>query len=187
MICHELKGGIGTSSRRCTAGGDTWTVGALVQANYGHREDLRLDGLPLGRRVGYDLVPSPFPEERSAGGSIIVVVATDAPLIPTQCTRLARRATVGLARAGGLGHNGSGDLFLAFATGNHLPAHRARRDLVMLDHDALDPLFRGTAEAVEEAILNALCAAETMIGHLGRTAHALPLEAVSEAWSLRQG
>jgi D-aminopeptidase len=187
MICHEFKGGIGTSSRRCAVGGDAWTVGALVQANYGDRADLRLDGLPLGRLAGCDRVPSPFPEERRAGGSIIVVVATDAPLIPTQCARLARRATVGLARAGGWGHNGSGDLFLAFATGNRLPAHRPRRDLVMVDHDCLDPLFAGTAEAVEEAILNALCAAETMTGYKGRTAHALPQEAVAEAWATRRG
>jgi len=187
MICHEFKGGIGTSSRRCAVDGDTWTVGALVQANYGDRADLRLDGLPLGRLAGYARVPSPFPEERSAGGSIIVVVATDAPLIPTQCARLARRATVGLARAGGVGHDGSGDLFLAFATGNRLPAHRARRDLVMLDHERLDPLFAGTAEAVEEAILNALCAAETMTGYRGRTAHALPLDAVAEVWATRAG
>jgi D-aminopeptidase len=187
MICHEFKGGIGTASRRCPAGGGTWTVGALVQANYGDRADLRLDGLPLGRLVGYDLVPSPFPAARSPGGSIIVVVATDAPLLPNQCTRLARRATVGLARAGGQGHDGSGDLFLAFSTGNHLPAHRARRSLEMLDHEEMDPLFRATAEAVEEAILNALCAAETMTGYLGRTAHALPLEAVAAAWAARRG
>jgi len=185
MICHEFKGGIGTSSRRCALGDETWTVGALVQANYGDRADLRLDGLPLGRLVGCDRVPSPFPEERAAGGSIIVVVATDAPLLPTQCARLARRATVGLARAGGVGHNGSGDLFLAFATGNHLPGGQTRRRLEMLDHGEMDPLFTATAEAVEEAILNALCAAETMTGFRGHTAHALPLDAVAEAWAAR--
>ena len=183
MICHEFKGGIGTSSRCVAAGGATWTVGALVQANYGDRADLRLDGLPLGRLVGYDRVPGPFPADRSGGGSIIVIVGTDAPLLPTQCNRLARRATVGLARAGGVGHNGSGDLFLAFATGNHLPAGEKRRHLEMLDHEEIDPLFTATAEAVEEAILNALCAAETMTGCLGRTAHALPLEAVAEVWA----
>ena len=183
MICHEFKGGIGTSSRCVAAGGATWTVGCLVQANYGDRADLRLDGLPLGRLVGFDRVPGPFPADRSGGGSIIVIVGTDAPLLPTQCNRLARRATVGLARAGGVGHNGSGDLFLAFATGNHLPEGEKRRHLEMLDHEEIDPLFTATAEAVEEAILNALCAAETMTGYLGRTAHALPLEAVAEAWA----
>lgn len=185
MICHEFKGGIGTASRCCPAGGGTWTVGALVQANYGDRADLRLDGLPLGRLIGCDRVPCAYPEEQDSGGSIIVVVATDAPLIPTQCARLARRATVGLARVGGVGHNGSGDLFLAFATGNHLPAGDKRRRLEMLDHEAMNPLFSATAEAVEEAILNALCAAETMTGYLGRTVHALPLDAVAEAWAAR--
>ncbi|MBN2114471.1 MAG: P1 family peptidase [Acidimicrobiia bacterium] len=187
MICHEFKGGIGTASRRCPAAGETWTVGVLVQANYGDRVDLRLDGLPLGRLAGYDRVPSPWPGGREEPGSIVAVVATDAPLLPVQCARLARRATVGLARAGGVGHNSSGDLFLAFATGNHLPAHRPRRGLEMLDHEQLNPLFAATAEAVEEAILNALCAAETMTGFRGRTAHALPPEAVSEAWARRPG
>ncbi|HUU62250.1 MAG TPA: P1 family peptidase [Acidimicrobiia bacterium] len=185
MICHDFKGGIGTASRLCRAGGGAWTVGALVQANYGDRADLRLDGLPLGRLIGCDRVPCAYPEEQDPGGSIIVVVATDAPLIPTQCARLARRATVGLARVGGVGHNGSGDLFLAFATGNHLPAGDQRRRLEMLDHKAMNPLFSATAEAVEEAILNALCAAETMTGYLGRTAHALPLDAVTAAWAQR--
>jgi D-aminopeptidase len=185
MICHDFKGGIGTSSRCARAGGGTWVVGALVQANYGDRADLRLDGLPLGRLIGRDRVPGAYPHEEGPGGSIIVIVATDAPLLPTQCARLARRATIGLARAGGMGHNGSGDLFLAFATGNHLPAGEERRRLEMLDHEAMNPLFTATAEAVEEAILNALCAAETMTGHLGRTAHALPLDAVAEAWATR--
>jgi D-aminopeptidase len=185
MICHDFKGGIGTASRRCRAGEDDWTVGALVQANYGDRADLRLDGVPLGRLIGCDRVPCAYREEPNPGGSIIVVVATDAPLIPTQCARLARRATVGLARVGGVGHNGSGDLFLAFATGNHLPAKEPRRRLEMVDHEVMNPLFTATAEAVEEAILNALCAAETMTGFRGRTAHALPLDAVARAWAAR--
>lgn len=185
MICHEFKGGIGTASRHCRAGGSAWTVGALVQANYGDRADLRLDGVPLGRLIPCARVPCAYPEEHDPDGSIIVVVATDAPLIPTQCARLARRATVGLARVGGVGHNGSGDLFLAFATGNHLPAGEKRRRLEMLDHEVMNPLFSATAEAVEEAILNALCAAETMTGHLGRVVHALPLEDVTAAWARR--
>src|SRR4030042_1246596 len=103
MICHEFKGGIGTASRLCRAGGGAWTVGALGQAHYGDRADLRLDGLPLGRLIGCDRVPCAYPEEQDPGGSIIVVVATDAPLIPTQCARLARPATVGPARVGGGG------------------------------------------------------------------------------------
>lgn len=185
MICHDFKGGIGTSSRRCPAAGDTWTVGALVQANYGDRADLRLDGLPLGRLLGCEVVPCAYHGEPNPGGSIIVIVATDAPLLPTQCSRLARRATVGLARAGGVGHNGSGDLFLAFSTGNHLPGGEKRRRLEMLDHDEMDALFAATAEAVEESILNALCAAETMTGFRGHIAHALPLDAVTRAWAAR--
>ena len=162
-------------------------MGGLVQANYGDRADLRLDGLPLGRLIGRDRVPGAHHEEGVPGGWIIVIVATDAPLLPTQCARLARRATIGLARAGGIGHNGSGDLFLAFATGNHLPAGEERRRLEMLDHEVMNPLLTATAEAVEEAILNALCAAETTTGHLGRTAHALPLDAVAEVWATRAG
>jgi D-aminopeptidase len=181
MICHEFKGGIGTSSRIATTGGKYYAVGVLVQANYGSREDLRVDGNPVGRRIGFDVVPAPWPEQRRSG-SIIVVIATDAPLLPTQCRRIAKRATVGLARAGGIGHNSSGDIFLAFSTGNHLPAEpRGRRFVEMLPHALLDPIFSATADATEEAILNALCAAETMGGRDGRIAHALPLDVLAEA------
>jgi D-aminopeptidase len=176
MICHEFKGGIGTSSRVVEAPGGPYTVGALVQANYGARADLRVDGVPVGRYLPYDRVPSPR-AAATPGGSIIVVVATDAPLLPIQCRRLAQRATVGLARVGGVGHNGSGDIFLAFATGNHLPSRAtAPLSLQMLPHGEMNPLFEATAETVEEAILNALTAAETMQGFQGRTVHALPLD-----------
>jgi len=179
MICHEFKGGIGTSSRRAATRGE-YTVGALVQANYGFRADLRVDGVPVGAQIGPAEVPLPW-EMLSSSSSIIVVVATDAPLLPIQCRRLAQRATTGLARAGGFGHNSSGDIFLAFATGNHLPAKaRAPHELRMLPHDQIDPLLRAVAEATEEAILNALCAAETMTGFEGHTAHALPLERLQE-------
>jgi D-aminopeptidase len=113
-------------------------------------------------------------------GSIIIIVATDAPLLPVQCNRLAQRATVGLANVGGYGHNGSGDLFFAFATGNHIPFDaREEFSVQMVPHDALDVLFEATADAVQEAILNALCAAETMQGFRG-TAQALPLDAFVE-------
>ncbi len=180
MICHEFKGGIGTSSR-VVAG--TWTVGVLVQANYGLRRDLRIDGVPVGRIIG-DSVPHPF--ERPGEGSIIVIIATDAPLIPIQCTRLAQRATVGLARVGGTGRNGSGDIFLAFATGNHLPSTpRGLYSLSMVLHEDLNPLFEAVADATEEAILNALCGAETMTGFRGRTAHELPLDRVAEILAQR--
>jgi D-aminopeptidase len=175
MICHEFKGGIGTSSRRVSIEGGDYTVGALVQANYGSRSDLRVDGAAVGRRIGVDVVPSPW-TEFDGDGSIIVIVATDAPLLAVQCRRLARRATVGLARVGGVGHNGSGDLFLAFATGNRLPKDRPMRELLMLDHDHIDLLFDATADAVEESILNALCVAETMTGYQGATAYELPTE-----------
>jgi D-aminopeptidase len=179
MICHEMKGGIGTSSRRVTLDDAVYHVGVLVQANYGARKDLRVDGRPIGRTLGFSELPAPWPEARR-GGSIIVIIATDAPLLSGQCRRLARRATVGLARAGGIGHNSSGDIFLAFATGNHLPAgSEVIRTVEMLPHNRLDPLFAATADATEESILNALCAAETMTGRLGRTAHALPIEALS--------
>jgi D-aminopeptidase len=176
MICHAFKGGIGTASRVAQTPSGSYTVGVLVQANYGLRADLRVDGVPVGRLIGEDEVPSAWAAQESSS-SIIVVVATDAPLVPTQCRRLAQRATVGLARVGGLGGNSSGDIFLAFATGNQLPAGReAPYELRMLPHEQINPLFRGVAEATEEAILNALCAAETMVGFQGHTAHALPLD-----------
>jgi D-aminopeptidase len=176
MICHAFKGGIGTASRIAATGEGSYTVGALVQANYGDREQLRIDGVPVGAAIDAERVPLPWgPPQRA--GSIIVVVATDAPLLADQCRRLARRATVGLARCGGVGHNGSGDIFLAFATGNHLAKESDRLyTLRMLPHSQIDPLFEAVAEAVEEAILNALTAAETLTGYQGHTAHALPLD-----------
>jgi D-aminopeptidase len=179
MICHGFKGGIGTSSRVAQAGGASYTIGALVQANYGARSDLRVDGVPVGREIGVDRVPARS-EAPGDAGSIIVVVATDAPLLPVQCKRLARRATAGLARVGGVGYNGSGDIFLAFATGNHLPKSSAPIEIQMLPHEQLDYLFVATADAVEEAILNALAAADTMTGYRRRTVHALPLDLLRE-------
>ncbi|GLV53766.1 D-aminopeptidase [Dictyobacter sp. S3.2.2.5] len=176
MICHEFKGGIGTSSRLVTCFGEQYTVGVLVQSNYGSRNLLRVDGVPVGRELDYSKVPDPWTVPPK-GGSIIVVVATDAPLLPVQCARLARRATVGLSRVGGVGHNGSGDLFLAFATGNDVPiGAQAPLNVKMLPHDQLDPFFEAVAEATEEAILNALTAADTMTGWQDRTVYALPLD-----------
>jgi D-aminopeptidase len=185
MICHEFKGGIGTASRVVETDGGRFTVGTLVQANYGERHELRVDGVPLGRMIDAEHTPLPWPEE-GEDGSIIVVVATDAPLLADQCRRLAQRAVVGLARAGGTGSNGSGDIILAFATGNHLPSDvTGIRDLRMLDHDALDPLFRAVADSVEESILNALCAAEDLTGFEGHTAYALSIEALREVLEKR--
>lgn len=182
MICHEFKGGIGTSSRIVEVAGEPFTVGVLVQANYGVRGDLRIDGFPVGRHLGFDVVPSAWDgeDQRESDGSIIAIVATDAPLVADQCRRLARRATVGLARAGGYGHDSSGDIFMAFATGNHLPVGERIHTVRTLHHDQMTPLMRATADAVEESIMNALCGAETMTGFQGRTAHELPLDLVEE-------
>jgi D-aminopeptidase len=188
MICHEFKGGIGTASRVANTRCGSFTVGALVQSNYGERGLLRVDGVPVGREIDFTHTPSAWDEPHTSGGSIIIVVATDAPLISTQCDRLARRATVGLARVGGTGHNGSGDIFLAFATGNRLRKDSPELErLAMLPNSQIDELFDATAEAVEEAILNSLTAAETMTGFRGRMAHALPLDELERVWRHYRG
>jgi len=181
IICHDFKGGIGTSSRLVAAGGTQYSIAALVQTNYGDRQQLRVDGVPVGREIGLDKVPSAW-QQPPESSSIIIIIATDAPLLPMQCRRLAQRATSGLARVGGVGHNTSGDLFLAFATGNHIPARS--EGLVqlegMLPHNQLNPFFEAAADVVEESILNALTAAETMTGQQGRTAYALPLDMLQQ-------
>ncbi len=181
MICHGFKGGIGTSSRVLPREEGGWTVGVLVQANYGSRSLLRVDGVPVGREIPVTEVPAPgAPSPGADGGSIIVIVATDAPLLPTQCRRIAQRATIGLARMGSLGGNSSGDIFLAFSTGNRGLAGPAgpgeTRALRMIPNEANTPLFEATAEATEEAIVNALCMATTTTGIEGRVAHAIPLD-----------
>jgi D-aminopeptidase len=151
-----------------------WTVGVLVQANHGARERLRVEGAPVGEELPGDEVPLPAEPGPGRGGSIIVVVATDAPLLPHQCDRLAQRAGLGVARTGGAGENSSGDLFLAFATGNRgLAGGRLTVPLRMLDNERIDPLFYAVIEATEEAIVNAMVAAETMTGRGGATAHRL--------------
>jgi D-aminopeptidase len=186
MICHEFKGGIGTSSRLA---GD-WTIGVLVQANYGARELLRIDGVPVGAAIPRDEVPSPWDEvdalharSGAEGGSIIGIVATDAPLLPHQCTRLAQRVGMGVARMGSYASHGSGDLFCAFATGNRDLSRNAGEDdprptvaLRMVRDQQINPLLEAVAEATEEAVVNALVAAETMVGRDGITAHALDHE-----------
>jgi D-aminopeptidase len=185
MICHEFKGGIGTSSRVVETKSGHFTVGVLVQANYGAREDLSIDGVPVGRLIGKDRVPSAW-DEPPTGGSIIVVAATDAPLMPVQCHRLAKRITVGLGRVGGYGHDSSGDIFLALATGNHLlSGTEAPWQIDVLPMEHMSPLFHGVADATEESILNALCAAETTVGRNGRVAHAMPHDLVAELVSNR--
>lgn len=177
MICHDFKGGIGTASRRVAIAQDTYTLGVLVQANHGSREDLRVDGLPVGRLLDHRRVPLAWGNQPPPGGSILIIIATDAPLLAGQCARLAQRAAVGFSRVGGIGHNGSGDLFLAFATGNSMPAERQEPFAIRyLPNHKMNPLFSAVGEAVEEAILNCLTAAETMTGIKGNTAYALPLD-----------
>jgi D-aminopeptidase len=180
MICHDFKGGIGTSSRVVETECGRYSVGALVQANYGDRAFLKVDGVPVGREIGPDVVPLPW-DAAPFSSSILVVLATDAPLLPVQCKRLARRATVGLARAGGTGHAFSGDLFLAFSTGNHCPPWTKQPvEVRMFPLGQMDPLFDAAADAVEESILNALTAAETMTGYQGHVAYALPLDKLKQ-------
>ncbi len=185
MICHEFKGGIGTASRIVETKNGTYTVGALVQANHGAREDLRVDGVPVGRLLDQEKYPTPFvepdTEPDTGGSSIIIVIGTDAPLLPDQCRRLAQRAAIGMGKVGAFGHNGSGDLFLAFATGNNYPADaKGLIDVKTMPGHQMSPLFAGTAEAVEEAILNVLTVGETMTGYEGRTVLALPLDELSK-------
>ncbi len=188
MICHAFKGGTGTSSRVVEAAGGAWTVGVLVQANYGSRHLLRIDGVPVGEEIPEAVVPQAWrrkpPANDQGAGSIIIIVATDAPLLPHQCKRLAQRATIGLARVGGFGSNGSGDLFLAFSTGNRGidPAgNLALSSVRCFPNLEISPLFEATAEATEEAIVNALCMAETMTGINDRRCEAIPLDLLQDA------
>ncbi len=187
MICHGFKGGIGTSSRVLPDELGGWIVGVLVQANHGDRKQLRVDGVPVGREISHTEVPTPyasFEVVAEGSGSIIVVVATNAPLLPLQCRRLAQRATLGVARGGGLGENYSGDIFIAFSTHNRglsgPPQASDPINIQMLPDHALDGLFEAVADATEEAILNAICTATTMSGVDGRTVYAIPLERLVE-------
>ena len=171
MICNEFKGGIGTSSRVLDAKAGGYTVGVLVQCNYGRRDQLRIAGVPVGKEIP----EHPAYGEDEDTGSIIIVVATDAPLIPTQLKRMARRASLGLGRDGSYSGDGSGDIFVAFSTANPGAASpKGIHDLKMLPNDGLDPLFLATVQATEEAVVNAMIAAETMTGIDGHTAIALP-------------
>lgn len=193
MICHEFKGGIGSASRRIADEHGGWTLGVLVQANYGRREWLRIDGVAVGEAIPIEQVPAPARPDQAPrspdAGSIIVIVATDAPLLPHQCDRVAQRAALGIGRMGGTGGTSSGDLILAFATGNRglgedRPPAAPRRtvdDLRMVLDPALDALFDATIEATEEAIVNALVAAETMVGRDGIVAHRLPHDRLTVA------
>jgi L-aminopeptidase/D-esterase-like protein len=173
MACHQFKCGIGTASRKVEAGSEGYTLGVLVQANYGLRDTLTIAGVPVGREIT-DLMPE-YRSQHQEYGSIIVVVATDAPLLPHQLKRLARRVPMGIAKVGGYAGNGSGDIFIAFSTAN--PGAGARIGLQrpeMLPNDQISSLFLATVQATEEAIINALIAAKTMTGINGNTKHAIP-------------
>ena len=175
MICNEFKGGIGTSSRVLGPKQGGYTVGALVQCNYGRRSQLRIAGVPVGREIVDHLVRD------EDVGSIIIVIATDAPLIPTQLKRIARRASLGLGRDGSFSGDGSGDIFIAFSTANPgATGPKGVHNLKMLPNQELNPLFLATVQATEEAVVNAMVAAETMSGINGRTVVALPHDKLRE-------
>jgi D-aminopeptidase len=193
MICHGFKGGIGTASRVLPPEAGGYTVGVLVQANQGRRERLRINGVAVGEAIPPSKVPLPGAPRPSqtGGGSIIIVIATDAPLLPNQLDRLAQRAGLGVARVGGTGEHWSGDLFLAFSTANRgiPPSHAAETspltvNLTMLSNTYINYLFDAVIEATEEAILNAMLAAETMHGRDDIVAHRLPPDLLLEVMGL---
>jgi D-aminopeptidase len=175
MICNEFKGGIGTSSRVLDAKAGGYTVGVLVQCNYGSRDQLRIAGVNVGREIPEHTV------WQGDVGSIIVVVATDAPLIPTQLKRIAKKVSLGLGRDGSFSGDGSGDIFIAFSTANPgAVGTKGMHQLSMLPNDSLDPIFLATVQATEEAVVNAMVAADTMTGIDNHTVIALPHERLRE-------
>ncbi len=178
MRTHRFKGGIGTSSRKLVKEEGGYTVGVLVQSNYGKRQYLRVAGVPVGKEIT-DLMPTAGKvakvDDDGGDGSIIIVVATDAPLLPHQLKRVVKRAAMGLARNGSVAENTSGDIFLAFSTANRAAGNRKDvTDVKMLPNDRISPLFAATVQATEEAIINAMIAAETMTGINGNTVYAIP-------------
>jgi len=184
MICYEFKGGTGTASRNLPEKLGGWTVGALVQSNFGRRFQLTIAGVPVGRHLKDD---APFTSGENPfqpdDGSLIVILATDAPLLPHQLKRVAKRAALGMARTGSLGGNGSGDIFLAFSTANKNTARGDEDGLAAiqaLSNDHLDPLFFASVHATEEAIINSMVAAETMTGKDGLTVRAIPHDKLVE-------
>jgi D-aminopeptidase len=175
MICNEFKGGIGTASRALDAKYGGYTVGVLVQCNYGQRDQLRIAGVPVGKEI---------PEHKTKGddvGSIIVVVATDAPLLPTQLKRVARKVSLGLGRDGSYSGDGSGDIFIAFSTANPGAASsKGPHQITMMPNEQMNPIFLATVQATEEAVVNAMVAAETMSGINNFTVIALPHDKLRE-------
>jgi len=184
MLCYEFKGGSGTSSRKLPEQFGGWTVGAFVQTNFGNRYQFTVAGVPVGHHIKEHPVwtdgENPYGQE---SGSLIIVLATDAPLLPHQLRRIAKRASLGMARTGSLGGNGSGDIFIAFSTANPGVANGDEKGIAeihALDNEHLNPLFHASVFASEEAIINSLVAAEDMIGHQGFSAIALPHEELRE-------
>jgi L-aminopeptidase/D-esterase-like protein len=175
MICYDFKGGNGSASRVVTIAGERYTLGVFLQANFGAREQLTILGVPVGRHITRDKLRG------KDQGSVIVLVATDAPLLAHQLKRIARRVPMGLARTGAVGNNSSGDIFLAFSTANEAafaaPGAGAR-SMDWLPHDSLDPLFNATVEAVEEAVIDAMLVNDTMVGRDGNRSIALPRDEV---------
>lgn len=173
MIAHQFKGGTGSSSRKLDVKDGGYTVGVLVQANYGRRALLSIAGVPVGKEIA-DLLPYEARPDTDQG-SIIVVVATDAPLLPHQLERIVKRVSLGIGVVGGRGGNSSGDIFIAFSTANpEISKNEGIAHLEMLPNDRITPLFEATASATEEAIVNALVAAETMEGVNGNKVYAIP-------------
>jgi L-aminopeptidase/D-esterase-like protein len=175
MVCNEFKGGIGSSSRKLDEKFGGYTVGVLVQCNYGWRNQLRIAGVPVGREITENAT------RNDDIGSIIVVVATDAPLLPMQLKRIAKRVPLGLGRLGSFSGDGSGDLFIAFSTANPGAAEaKGVRQLQMLPNESMNPLFLATVQATEEAVVNAMVAAETMTGINNTTVIGLPHDKLQE-------
>lgn len=179
MMCLGFKCGIGTSSRVVQIGDETYTIGVLVQANFGARRNLTIAGIPVGKELKdtlrYIIHKPPASSREEGDGSVIVIVATDAPLLPHQLKRVAQRVPIGIGLVGGRGSNGSGDIFLAFSTANESAFDRKNKTQIeMLPNDRLLAIFEGTIWAVEEAVINAMIAAETMEGINKNTAYAIP-------------
>ena len=179
MVCLGFKGGIGTASRIVQIKDTTYSLGVLVQSNFGSKRNFTVAGVPVGRELkdtlNYKIKELPKSRRQEGDGSIIVILATDAPLLPHQLKRIAQRVPLGIGIVGGRGSNGSGDIFLAFSTANEKAFHRDENTTVeTLANDRITPLFEATVQAVEEAIINAMVAAETLEGINGNTAYALP-------------
>ena len=183
MICYDFKGGSGSASRTLDIAGERYCVGTFVQSNFGRRRELTVRGVAVGRHISGGEV------RFRPAGSIIAVVATDAPLLPHQLKRLARRVSLGLARTGSVSHNGSGDLFLALSTANAqaLDSSTTRREAAWISNEGMDPLFTAVVESTEEAIIDSMVANETMVGRDGLTVMALPHDRLMDLYASRPG